>query len=146
MLTCKWELKISHPGRQVSSLTEDTSAIVQIYLPTTVRGSMLDQADTENDTQEPSLLYFSLYPFLLLLQTTLSHNNLLFPLKETFQVLTAFSFLLAVTVAQKNIPVVRFFLILNLSEPTAVAGHQGACNVSLRTVWKCIINSSTETF
>lgn len=39
----------------VSLLTGDTRAIVQIYLPTTVRGSVLHQTDRENDTQEPSL-------------------------------------------------------------------------------------------
>lgn len=49
--------KLQTSGRQSlqmrnSSLTGDTGAIVQIYLPTTARDSVLDQADRDKTTQE----------------------------------------------------------------------------------------------
>lgn len=42
----------------------DARVIVQIYCPTSARGSGLDQADRLHNTQEPCLTQFSLYAFL----------------------------------------------------------------------------------
>lgn len=47
---------VGNPSKlRIPLLTGEARAIVQIYRPTTARGSLLDQADRENPTQEPSL-------------------------------------------------------------------------------------------